>query len=229
MDKYQKIALILCFSGMSSAFAFTATATIYSLGSGTGSCGFGSGHRSQYVVALNTGGENCQYQNGKNCGRFVQITYKGKSVTAEVVDRCADASNWCNNIPCHIDMDQATAAAIGRSYGSPNDPVDWNFTSAPNDTYACAYVSTTWGNTWAVALKNTYQGISGVEYANSASGPFQSAQWETGKGNQHSARFKVQATGTEVYIKAQNAEGKPISFAAGKNTQMLTSSVTNCQ
>ncbi|TFK47481.1 plant expansin [Heliocybe sulcata] len=50
---------------------------------GLGACGHNN-VPSDYVVALST----ADYGNGGNCGRNIQISYGGKTTTAQVVDKC---------------------------------------------------------------------------------------------------------------------------------------------
>ena len=150
---------LIATSSISTGYAedevYTGYATVFTLassgnGDGIGNCGFGSENRHKYVIALNQGTEKWQFNDAKNCGRYVSITNPtadnnaGRTVIAEVVDSCeiTDAANaeWCTDTAesyQHIDLDEDLATALGHPYGSENVKMTWKYidfipSDAPN-------------------------------------------------------------------------------------------------
>ncbi|KAF9029439.1 riboflavine-aldehyde-forming enzyme [Hymenopellis radicata] len=100
---------------ISAAHAFSGDGTYYLPNGGFGACGQPL-QNSDHVVAL----ASAQYSNGANCGRQIQVTYNGNSVTARVADLCPGCSSG--------DVDLTSSAfqvlaplALGRI------PVTWNY------------------------------------------------------------------------------------------------------
>jgi hypothetical protein len=153
----------------------TGNATYFSgLGSPYGGCGIPQANLdSQDFVALNvfnTPGDYNMYQrplpaslsgklgmfdNGLNCGRFVQVTignlctgtndgaqnepfcrngswvadkYDGATLTMEVADSCADSNAWCRDDPYHLDLHQDSLNRFVSSGSPVGDmyPNHWN-------------------------------------------------------------------------------------------------------
>ncbi|EIM90914.1 uncharacterized protein STEHIDRAFT_107620 [Stereum hirsutum FP-91666 SS1] len=62
--------------------------TYYEVGGAAGACGQ-THSDSEHVVALNA----AQYGSGGDCGRSITISYKGKSTSATIVDKCPGCPN----------------------------------------------------------------------------------------------------------------------------------------
>lgn len=63
--------------------AIAGKASYYTPNGGTGACGKKL-QNNDLILALPSGA----YANGKNCGKKIQVTYKGKSITGTVQDLC---------------------------------------------------------------------------------------------------------------------------------------------
>jgi len=84
---------------------------------GLGNCGW-TNTNSQFVVAMPQ--SLYEANNGSNCGQMVQISYKGKTVEAEMVDSCPGCGG--ND----LDMSQATFEHFAPlSVGVIE--IEWNF------------------------------------------------------------------------------------------------------
>ncbi|MEU4241749.1 cellulose binding domain-containing protein [Actinoplanes sp. NPDC026619] len=101
------------------------------------------------------------WNNGLNCGRFVQVTigdfctgvndgaqnqpfcrngswvadaYNGKSLTMQVADSCGDTNAWCRDDPNHLDLakDSLNQFAAGLSDHFNNRHISWEYVAAPS-------------------------------------------------------------------------------------------------
>ncbi|KAF8966890.1 riboflavine-aldehyde-forming enzyme [Flammula alnicola] len=95
------------------ANAFSGDATFFA--PGLGACGH-TNTGNDLIVALNP----TQYSQGKNCGKNIEVHYKGKSVRAKVVDLCPG----CNSRS--IDLSPAAFSRLAnQDLGRIH--VTWNF------------------------------------------------------------------------------------------------------